>query len=58
MDSDANMAAFLFMQEVEEVEADVIDDELYNTQLSAALLTGVAVVQSEFIFWKIRAGRL
>jgi hypothetical protein len=35
---DANMAAFLFMQEAEEIEADIIDDKLYNTQLSAALL--------------------
>jgi len=35
---DANMATFLFMQEAEELEADIIDDELYNTQLSAALL--------------------
>jgi hypothetical protein len=35
---DANMAAFVFMQEAEEVEADIIDDEVYNTQLSVALL--------------------
>ena len=35
---DANMAAFLLMQEAEELEADIVDDELYNTQLSAALL--------------------
>jgi hypothetical protein len=33
-----DMAVFLFMQEDEELEADIIDDELYNTQLSAALL--------------------
>jgi hypothetical protein len=24
------MAAFLFMQEAEELEADIIDDEIYN----------------------------
>jgi hypothetical protein len=35
---DANMAAFVFMQEAEEVEADIVDDKVYNTQLSAALL--------------------
>ena len=35
---DANMAEFLFMQEAEELEADIIEDELRSTQLSAVLL--------------------